>query len=854
MPYCFPQIFTMNKGIRFFVLASMLLYATPQFATHIVGGEMNYTCLGNDQYEITLTVFRDCYNGSPGAFFDDPASIGIFHGVTNELLQEILIPFDPMLNDTLDPVLSSECFVAPPDVCVHTTTYTTIVTLPPQIGGYNLAYQRCCRNVTISNIVDPLDTGATFGVFISETALLECNSNPKFVAWPPIYICVNEPIFFSQEAVDIDGDSIVYKLCTPLVGAEPANPQPQPPNAPPYVPITWIDPPYNVDNMLNGTPGGDPLAINFETGLLTGTPNTIGQFVVGICVEEYRNQELISTTRRDFQYNVGECGQTTSSFFLPELYCDGLTVNFTNNSLNADDFLWYFDYPDNLSASSTLPNPTYTYPDTGTYTVMLIAEPNTVCADTMMQDINVQLPSLFPGFTYNLTDCSDTVTIQLVDQSFDTISTIVDWFWEIGTSPVITDDSQNPSFMVDESGVIPVQLTITAANGCEEVFTDFIPIELIENDLVADTVAICLGDSVALNPGFSNDYVYDWSPSTGIANTNDPNPFASPDLTTTYTVQITDDQGCQVERSVTVVIPDPVTVDAPADTTTCDPDVFLLATSNLAVEYYWATDVEINNIISDSASVVVTPFGEETYYVLVRDSIGCTALDSVNINGIGVNTAPDTLQFVCLGDSLEIFIFNEDPEDILTYNWTPDALVISGQGTSSPTILPVEAGPLNMFVTAENQFGCAYIDTVKVAVLDTVSLDSFVYATQCSGFGVQFTNESTSAPFYIWDFGDPSNPDASSTAQNPYYEYSAEGTYTVTLTLPSFVPCPDTISIEIEVGPPQIDVNFDWEYLSCSDTILVSFNDLSVNSQSLFLDQLWFFDPGGFSDDPKPST
>lgn len=60
--------------------------------------------------------------------------------------------------------------------------------------------------------------------------------------------------------------------------------------------------------MLNGIPGGAPLQIDSETGLLTGLPNTVGQFVVGICIEEYRNGVLISTTRRDFQYNVGFVG------------------------------------------------------------------------------------------------------------------------------------------------------------------------------------------------------------------------------------------------------------------------------------------------------------------------------------------------------------------------------------------------------------------------------------------------------------------------------------------------------------------------------------------------------------------
>ena len=93
-------------------------------ATHIVGGEMNYTCLGNDEYEITLTIFRDCFNGNPQAWFDDPASIGIFNA-DNELLDEIRIEL--MGNDTLDPVLTSECLVVPPDVCVHTTTYRVVV-------------------------------------------------------------------------------------------------------------------------------------------------------------------------------------------------------------------------------------------------------------------------------------------------------------------------------------------------------------------------------------------------------------------------------------------------------------------------------------------------------------------------------------------------------------------------------------------------------------------------------------------------------------------------------------------------------------------------------------------------------
>src|SRR5690606_2892100 len=96
-------------------------------ATHIVGGEMNYRCLGNNQYEISMTVFRDCFNGIPN--FDVYAKIGIFDA-NNNLVQNIngntsgvlFIPY--IYDDTINPTLWDPCLVVPPNVCVDVTTYT----------------------------------------------------------------------------------------------------------------------------------------------------------------------------------------------------------------------------------------------------------------------------------------------------------------------------------------------------------------------------------------------------------------------------------------------------------------------------------------------------------------------------------------------------------------------------------------------------------------------------------------------------------------------------------------------------------------------------------------------------------
>ena len=83
------------------------------------------------------------------------------------------------------------------------------------------------------------------------------------------------PFVFNNKATDSDGDSLVYSLVNPLTGADTINPQPCPPSSPPYNNVSYINPPYSVNNMLNGTTGGIPLSINPQTGLLTAYPNTI---------------------------------------------------------------------------------------------------------------------------------------------------------------------------------------------------------------------------------------------------------------------------------------------------------------------------------------------------------------------------------------------------------------------------------------------------------------------------------------------------------------------------------------------------------------------------------------------------
>ncbi len=440
-----------------FILFTLLLFCSTSslLATHIVGGEITYRCLGNNSYEITLTVYRDCYNGVPN--FDNPASVGIYEkGADSVLIKNLLLPYNIFSNDTLPILLNNPCLTVPPDVCVHKATYKTITTLTFNPNGYIIVYQRCCRNKLIRNLPDPLNTGISFVCEISAESQLLCNRGATFDNWPPVAICVHQPINFDHSASDADGDSLAYRLCTPYNGPDSIRPIPSPPLAPPYIELLWLDPPYNLTNILGGT----PLTIDAYTGFMTGVPNLIGNFVVGVCVDEFRDGALLSTTRRDFQYNVADCGEPNAAFFLPDVLCDTLTVQFVNKSTNINIFRWYFDWGNDLSQTSTVFSPVHTYPDTGFYTVALIAAPGFPCADTFFQQIHVVKT---PG-TFVVTASPDAIKAGESSQLTAVFPGAVSYTW----TP-IGDLSDPKLYNPIASPALTITYTVTAVlpNGCK---------------------------------------------------------------------------------------------------------------------------------------------------------------------------------------------------------------------------------------------------------------------------------------------------------------------------------------------------------------------------------------------------
>lgn len=383
---------------RLFLLIVAIIASSFSTATHIVGGEMNYTYLGNNEYLIRLDVYFDCQNGSPQAISQDAtAFIGVFDGNSRNLISGF--PREVSRKGPFRIVKTNyNCIVQAPNACVDQYYYEIKLSLPARTGGYFISFQRCCRNGSITNLTNPGGTGANYWTHIPDPRTLadaKHNNSAKFKELPPNFLCTNTPLKFDHSATDADGDSLVYELFHPFTGGDQNNPRPDNTlsngllELPPFSQITFSGA-YSANNPINGNPA---MNIDRATGYLTLTPTRVGQFVVGILVKEYRNGKLISSTRRDYQFNVQSCQvDVVASFFVPTFLC-GYKYKFQNQSFSAQRYHWDFGIPGRTDDTSNQNNPEINFPGPGVYKVRLYAYKNK-CMDSFVGSITVVEPKL----------------------------------------------------------------------------------------------------------------------------------------------------------------------------------------------------------------------------------------------------------------------------------------------------------------------------------------------------------------------------------------------------------------------------------------------------------------------------
>ncbi len=321
---------------------------------------------------------------------------------------------------------------------------------------------------------------------------------------------------------------------------------------------------------------------------------------------------------------------------------------------------------------------------------------------------------------------------------------------------------------------------VTDSNGCTQTAT----VVVGSNSGMTLTTSVvnnvsCFGgsdgsSSVTVSGG-QGPYTYSWTPSGGNAST------ATGLSANTYTVLVTDANNCTSTMTTTVTQP---TALAATLTSTTSVNCFggnngtatISASGGTAgYSYAWSPAGGVGSTTSG------VPAG--TYTCTVTDANGCTSTQTATITQPTIlNASTSIVDADCDNPSGSATATPSGGTGPYTYLWTPSG------GTGS-TATGLSGGSYTCTITDAN--GCGFITTPVVISTIQIVVAGFG-ASPVTGpipLTVTFTDNSTNAVTWLWNFGD----NGTSTAQNPVYTYTTGGVFTVTLVVTNADGCMDTM-------------------------------------------------------------
>ncbi|MFY0672901.1 MAG: gliding motility-associated C-terminal domain-containing protein [Bacteroidia bacterium] len=303
--------------------------------THLMGGDLTYRHLKDSTYELTFLVYRDCNNGQ--AAIDPSITYWVYYKKTkNIFINNRTINLYNNTADTVKPE-APNC-VTPSGVCIQSGRYIDTVVLGSAPDGYIVNWFRLARNYNITNLKNCVsstnnnscNTGSCnnrnpFGmVWTAEVPPHKFeNSSPQFLTVPVPYFCTGITNSFNHVVFDPDGDSLVFKLVTPLSpdNCAPIIPRPSSTRTAPAYNTTYDEVIYQSGYSVSRPFGSSSsaISINSTTGEMKANPRSAGNYVIAVKIEEYRVDPVtrkatyLGSVRRDLQFVAGNCPNVTNT-------------------------------------------------------------------------------------------------------------------------------------------------------------------------------------------------------------------------------------------------------------------------------------------------------------------------------------------------------------------------------------------------------------------------------------------------------------------------------------------------------------------------------------------------------------
>ncbi len=724
------------RAIFWVVLLSIsFLINKKSHATHAQSADITYQCLGGNQFEISVSFYRDC------------AGVAAPNSIT---INSSSATCTQNFNTTINQIPGTGIDVTP--ICNTMTTqcnggntpgveeyiYRGIINLPNLCNDWTFSFTLCCRNNAINTILNPGAENIYVEAVLNNLDVV-CNNSPTFSNPPVSFPCVGQTSCFNHGAIEPDGDSLYYSLIAPGTG--------------PATSVTYLAG-YSAQQPLISNPA---VTFNAANGDICMTPTQQEVTVLAVKIEEWRNGVFIGSVTRDIQLRTVTCNNS-----LPYL----LGINASGQ----------FSMTGCAGSPITFSIPTYD-PDLGQ--TVTINWNNAIPAATFTTNA-AQLPTAIFSWTPTLGDVSSvphcfTVTVSDDNCPYNGVQIYsfcitVSGFTTTTTSTSANCGASNGSATATVQGGTPpftyqwlpnggnnanangllagaYTVNVTDALGCISSSSVVVGTGPLPGNInITSTNVSCFGGSngsatVTVNGG-QQPYVYLWS-----------NGGFTPTITNlsagTYFVTVTSNGGCVTTDTVIITAPSsPVTAITTQSNTTCfggNNGTATVVPSGGTGPYSasWNTNPVQNNLTASNLTA-------GSYIVTVTDNNGCVTTQNVTI------TQPQSLSFNTVniqdvscfsGSNGSISISINGGTGPYSYNWNNNSL------PNSSTVTNLTAGVYLVSVTDAN--GCTAIN--QYTITEPAALVASVINTTditCFGFNngtIQTTATGGTPPYsYQW--------------------------------------------------------------------------------------------------------
>jgi gliding motility-associated-like protein len=365
-------------------------------------------------------------------------------------------------------------------------------------------------------------------------------------------------------------------------------------------------------------------------------------------------------------------------------------------------------------------------------------------------------------------------------------------FTSTGNNPVISNAGNT------SAGVYTA--VATDPNGCVNTATVSVAINPLPSISSAGST-LCANQTMTL--GASGGTVYSWTGPNGFASSqqNIQVTNATADMAGSYTVTVTDQNGCSNSSISNVVINSLPTITASANSPVCQTGtIHLTAASSPGNGYIWNGPNGYSSIFQNSDITDAQSNAAGMYTVTVSDNLGCTTRATV---AMLINPLP---QVSISSDKIKGCV-------PLCINFTPQSTIplqsclwrfgdgSSATGTTNISNCYNNAGSYKIYSDFTDINGCSNTGTFNVEAYPIPAADfNYSPSKPTENEQVEFLDASQNANISAWTWNFSNLANQAFITQNVTQTYENAGNYAIALIVTSDHGCRDTVVKSITIG------------------------------------------------------